>query len=164
MWAPEATSKISGHGSHVEISDVKGSVTLDGKFDGPRFEHVAKGVRFVSQRTDLTVSQLNGRLEVDGGGDLTLSDAPGNVSLTTRQRDITLENVTGRIHIENTSTATTLRFSQAPKEPIEISNARAKSTLSCPRSQPFDLDARSDNGEIETEFDDAARSASIPGK
>jgi len=39
----------------------------------------------------LTVSELSGRIEVAGGGDLTISDAPGNVTLTTRQRDVTLE-------------------------------------------------------------------------
>ncbi len=87
--------KVSGHASEVEISDVKGSATLDGEFYGPlRFERVAKGVRFVSNRTDLTVSELSGRVEVSGGGDLTVSDAPGNVTLTTRQRDVTLDNVT----------------------------------------------------------------------
>jgi hypothetical protein len=153
--------KISGHGSQVEVSDIKGSVTLDGEFYGPiRFEHVAKGVRFVSQRTDLTVSELSGRIEVAGGGDLTISDAPGNVTLTTRQRDVTLENVTGRIHVENRDGNVALRFPQPPKEQIEVSNKSGDIDLTLPAKSAFTLDARSDNGEIESEFEDSSKISS----
>ena len=155
--------RVTGRANHVEISDVRGSATTQGTFDSLRFEHVDKGVRFISNRTDLTVSQLNGRLELEGGGDLTLSDASGNVSLITKDRDITFENVMGHTHIENTSGGITLRFSQAPKEPIEISNRSGEISIELPAKASFDIDARSDNGEIETEFDDASKITTFQG-
>jgi hypothetical protein len=43
---------------------------------------VAKGVRYVSHRTDLTVTQLGGHMEV-GSGNIEIVDAPGNVNLRT---------------------------------------------------------------------------------
>jgi Putative adhesin/Domain of unknown function (DUF5668) len=155
--------RVTGRASHVEISDVRGSATTQGTFDSLRFEHVDKGVRFISNRTDLTVSQLNGRLELEGGGDLTLSDASGNVSLITKDRDITFENVMGHTHIENTSGGISLRFSQPPKEPIEISNRSGEISIELPAKAAFDIDARSDNGEIETEFDDASKVTTFQG-
>jgi len=47
-------------------------------------------VRFVSHRTDLTLSQLAGHMEASPGH-LEIYDAPGNVTVKT-QDDITLEN------------------------------------------------------------------------
>jgi hypothetical protein len=151
--------KVSGHASEVEISDVKGSATLDGEFYGPlRFERVAKGVRFVSNRTDLTVSELSGRIEVSSGGNLTVSDARGNVTLTTRQRDVTLDNVSGHIHVENRDGNVTLRFPQPPKEDIEIANQSGDVSLLLPEKSSFTINARADhNGDIETEFGDSAK-------
>lgn len=155
--------RVTGRANHIEISNIKGSATTQGTFDGLRFEHVEKGVRFISNRTDLTVSDLNGRLELEGGGDMTLSDATGNVSLVTKERDITFENVSGRIHIENSSGSVTLRFSQAPKEPIEISNRSGEISIELPAKGAFDLDARSDNGEIDSEFDDSSKVTTFQG-
>lgn len=155
--------RVSGNVDHVEVSNVQGSVTTQGTFDGMRFEHVAKGVRFLSNRTDLTVSALNGRLELESGGDLSLADASGNVSLVTKDRDITFQNVTGRIHIENTSGGVTLRFSEPPAQPIEVSNRSGAITLELPGRSAFDLDARSDNGEIETEWGDSGKLSTLGG-
>jgi DUF4097 and DUF4098 domain-containing protein YvlB len=155
--------RVTGHGNDIEIANVQGSASTQGTFDGLRFEHVTKGVRFLSNRTDLTVSQLNGRLELEGGGNLTLSDASGNVSLVTKDRDITFENVTGRIHVENTQGAVSLRFAQAPAEQIEISNRSGDINLELPSKSAFDLDARSDNGEIETEWGDQSKVSTLQG-
>jgi len=47
-------------------------------------------VRFLSQHTDLTLSQLAGHMEASPGN-LEIFDAPGNLNLRT-QDDITLEN------------------------------------------------------------------------
>jgi len=56
--------KISGTGDSVDVVDATGNFTINGEFVGPvRAEKVAKGVRFVSHRTDLTLSQLSGHME-----------------------------------------------------------------------------------------------------
>lgn len=155
--------RVTGNVDHLEISNVQGSATTQGTFDGMRFEHVAKGVRFLSNRTDLTVSELDGRLELEGGGDMTMTDAKGNVSLSTKNRDITFDNVSGQIHIENTSGGVTLRFTQPPAQPMEISNRSGAITLELPSKAAFDMDARSDNGEIETEWGDQSKVSTLQG-
>ncbi len=68
----------------MEVSSATGNFTVDGEFYGPiRAEKIAKGVRFVSQRTDLTLSQLSGHLEA-GSGNIGVADAPGNLKLRTK--------------------------------------------------------------------------------
>src|SRR5262249_114809 len=56
---------ISGKGGEVSVVSATGSLTLNGEFFGPiRAEKIAKGVRFISHRTDFTLSQLTGHLEI----------------------------------------------------------------------------------------------------
>jgi len=73
--------KISGHGGEINVSGATGGLTIEGEFYGAiRADKVAKGVRFISQRTDLTLSQLAGHMEA-GPGNLEIFDAPGNLSV-----------------------------------------------------------------------------------
>ena len=143
--------KISGHGGDINVSGATGGLTIDGEFYGAiRADKVAKGVRFVSQRTDLTLSQLSGHMEA-GPGNLEIYDAPGNLSVRT-QDDITLENAGGKVKIDNRRGNVDVRFSFLPKEDIEISNASAGITLSLPESSSFEIVADCHSGDIDSEF------------
>jgi len=143
--------KISGHGGEINVSGATGGLTIDGEFYGAiRADKVAKGVRFVSHRTDLTLSQLAGHMEASPGH-LEIYDAPGNVTVKT-QDDITLENTGGKVKIENRRGNVEVRFSAPPKDDIEIDNASAGITLSLPESSSFEIVADCHSGDIDSEF------------
>jgi hypothetical protein len=143
--------KIAGHGGEINVSGATGGLTIDGEFYGSiRADKVAKGVRFISQRTDLTLSQLAGHMEASPGN-LEIYDAPGNLSLRT-QDDITLENPGGKVKIDNRKGNVDVRFSFVPKEDIEITNASAGITLSLPESANFEIAADCHSGDINNEF------------
>src|SRR5256884_9585024 len=131
--------KISGHGGQVNISSATGGLTIDGEFFGPiRADKIAKGVRFVSQRTDLTLTQLTGHMET-GSGNLEIADAPGNLTLRTNSYDISIENAGGKVQVDNRNGNIEVRFSQPPKDDIEISNSSAPITLILPESSSFEI-------------------------
>ena len=143
--------KISGHGGEINVSSATGGLTIDGEFYGAiRADKVAKGVRFLSHRTDLTLSQLAGHMEANPGN-LEIFDAPGNLSVRT-QDDITLENAGGKVKVDNRRGNVNVRFSVAPKEDIEIGNASAGITLSLPESASFEIVADCHSGDIDSEF------------
>jgi DUF4097 and DUF4098 domain-containing protein YvlB len=143
--------KISGHGGEINVSGATGGLTIDGEFYGAiRADKVAKGVRFVSHRTDLALSQLAGHMEASPGH-LEIYDAPGNVTVKT-QDDITLENTGGKVKIDNRRGNVEVRFSAPPKEDIEIDNASAGITLSLPESSSFEIVADCHSGDIDSEF------------
>ena len=143
--------KISGHGGEINVSGATGGLTIDGEFSGPiRADKIAKGVRFVSQRTDLTLSQLAGHLEASPGH-LEIYDAPGSLNVRT-QDDILLENTGGKVKIDNRRGNAEVRFSSPPKEDIEIDNASAGITLSLPESSNFEIVADCHSGDIDSEF------------
>ncbi len=88
--------KVAGTGDSVDVTDTTGNFTINGEFVGPiRAEKIAKGVRFVSRRTDLTLSQLTGHMEA-GSGNMEIVDAPGNMILRTHEEEITVENPGGQ--------------------------------------------------------------------
>jgi len=146
--------KVSGRGGQIEIADVKGEAAVDGEFYGPVImEKVGKGARFVSRRTDLTISQLSGRFEASSGK-LAISDAPGTVSLVTRKNDIELENVAGRIHIENKDGNIELRFAQPPREEVSVANESGSIKLVLRAKSTFEVHAEARQGDVDCEFSD----------
>jgi DUF4097 and DUF4098 domain-containing protein YvlB len=144
--------KISGRGGEVSVNSATGALTLDGEFFGPiTADKVAKGVRFISQRTDLTLTQLTGHLETSSGH-LEITDAPGNLTLRTNRYDIAIENAGGKVKIDNRDGNIELRFSAPPKEDIEISNAASGITLTLPGSSSFEILADCHSCDIDSEF------------
>lgn len=144
--------KVSGRGGNVEVVNATGSLTINGEFVGPiRAEKVAKGVRFVSHRTDLTLTQLAGHMEA-GSGNLEVIDASGNLTARTRDEDIRIENVDGKLSVDNRNANIDVRFSSPPKEDVAITNASAGITLSLPESSSFDISADCRSGDIDSEF------------
>jgi Putative adhesin/Domain of unknown function (DUF5668) len=145
--------KISGRGGSIEAVNASGSFTINGEFVGPvRADKVAKGVRFVSHRTDLTLTQLSGHMEA-GSGHLDVVDAPGNLIVRSRNEDITIENAGGKVKIDDRNGNIQIRFSAPPKDDIEITNASAPITLTLPESSSFEILADCHSGEIDSEFE-----------
>lgn len=144
--------KISGHGGEINVSSATGGLTIDGEFFGPiRADKIAKGVRFVSQRTDLTITQLNGHLET-GSGSLEIADTAGNLTLRTNSYDIAIENAGGKLKVDNRNGNIEVRFSQPPKDDVEITNSSAPITLSLPESSSFEIGADCHSCDIDSEF------------
>lgn len=144
--------KISGKGGQVDVASATGSFTLDGEFYGPiRADKVAKGLRFISQRTDLTLTSLTGHLEASSGN-LDIVDAPGDIALRTNRYSVTIENATGKVKVDNRDGDVELRFSSPPKEDIEVTNTNASISLTLPGSASFNILSDCHSCDIDSEF------------
>jgi len=144
--------KISGKGGEIEANDTTGSLTVEGDFYGPvRADKVLKGVRMVSAKADLTLSALAGHMEA-GSGNLDIVDAPGNLTLRTRDSEINVENAGGKLNIDNRNASVSVRFSSAPKEDVQITNSSSEISLTVPGSANFEIQADCHNCEISSEF------------
>ena len=155
--------KVSGKGGEIEVSSATGSLTVDGDFYGPvRADRIAKGLRVVSAKTDLTLSALSGHLEA-GSGNLDIVDAPGNLTLRTRDVEVNIENPGGKVSIDNRNAQTTVRFSSAPKDDVQITNSSAGISLTIPGSSSFEIVADCRNCDIESEFTGLAAAKSESG-
>jgi DUF4097 and DUF4098 domain-containing protein YvlB len=155
--------KLAGKGGEVDVTTASGGLTVDGEFYGPiRADKIAKGVRYISQRSDLTLSQLSGHLEL-GSGNLEITDAPGNLQLRTNRYDVDVENVGGKAKIENRDGTVELRSSSPPKDDIDITNANAIISLSLPASSSFEITADCHSCDIDSDFSGGTLSKSSAG-
>ncbi len=145
--------RVAGTGGSVDVTDATGSFTINGDFVGPvRAEKISKGVRLISRRTDLTISQLTGHMEA-GTGNIEIVDAPGNVILRTHEEEINVENPGAKVKIDNRNGNIELRFSSPPKDDIDITNASAGISLSMPENSNFQIVADCHSGDIDSEFE-----------
>jgi DUF4097 and DUF4098 domain-containing protein YvlB len=143
---------LTGRGDSVDLGDIQGTVLVDGEFFGPiRIHEIARAVRYTSERTQLTIGRLPGRLEMDSGS-LTISDTPASVRLTTRDRDIEFENVTGAIQIVNRNGQVEARFRQPPREDISITNDSGNVDVVLPAGTNAQIAASSQSGNVECDF------------
>ena len=155
--------KLAGKGGEVDVTSASGGLTVDGEFYGPiRADKIARGVRYISQRSDLTLSQLSGHLEL-GSGNLEITDAPGNLQLRTNRYDVDVENVGGKARIENRDGTIEVRSSSPPKDDIDITNANAIISLSLPATSSFEISADCHSCDIDSDFSGGTLSKTSSG-
>ena len=149
--------KLSGRGDEVEITDVKGEAAIEGEFFGPiRLARIAKGARFQSQRTTLTITALAGHLDADSG-DIEIADSIGDVTLDTQKNDVRLENVAGRIQLEDHDGDVEMRFAQPPRADISVDDGSGNISVTLPSQAAFQMDAQSQSGDADSDFSDVKK-------
>lgn len=141
---------VEGRLSEVSVSDVKGSVQLDGEFqESVKLARISKTVTFKSSRTDMEFSKIDGELDLNSD-DLHADNLTGPVRLTTRSKQIRLEGVSGdlRLKDENGGVEVTMRSLGN----VQIDNRKGDIQLSVPEKSGFRVDARTRDGEIQSDF------------
>ncbi|TAM83183.1 MAG: hypothetical protein EPN47_06180 [Acidobacteria bacterium] len=148
----DGSVEIEGRGEDVGVRDVTGSVTVEGNFSGAtRFEAVARTLRYNSSRTNLMTQNLTGNLTMDMSN-LTANGVGGPFELSTRDKDILLENFKFNVKIVNSNGAVHLQTTTPPTHPIDVDLKKGDITLSLPVSSNFQVDAVSHNGGVSCDF------------
>lgn len=144
--------KITGKGGEVSVVNATGGMTLNGEFYGPiRAEKIAKGIRFISRRTDFTLTQLTGHMAIESGN-FEIVDAPGNLTLRTSSADVNIENPGGKVNLDNRNGNIQVRYSSVPKDDIQISNSSSEITLNLPSGTSFEIQADCHSCDIDSDF------------
>ena len=145
--------RLSGRGNEIDVSDVAGDATFDGEFFGPiRVRNVVKTTHYTSQRSDLTLVHMTGRMELDSG-DLQVSDVAGSAKLTTHNKDVDVENVAGQLDVSDSHGDIKIHYSQPPADDINVTNDSGEVELTMPEKSSFEISAFSRGGEISTDFE-----------
>jgi DUF4097 and DUF4098 domain-containing protein YvlB len=143
---------LQGVANEVSMEDVDGAVHLDGEFhESVRLVRVSKAVTFRSSRTDMEFARLDGRLDLDSG-DLRADSVAGPSRLTTHSKDISLEGLSGDLRLENSNG--TVEISLNKPGNIQIDNHKGDVQVSIPPNTGMKVEARTRQGEIESEFEE----------
>src|ERR1700686_216708 len=141
---------VQGHVNEVSVADVKGALQLDGEFqESVKLARVTKAVTFKSSRTDMEFSRIEGTLDLDSD-ELHAEQITGPLHLTTRSKNIRLEEVSGDVRLQDDNGAVEVGMRTLGN--IQIDNRNGDVQLSLPDKASFRLDARTRDGEIQTDF------------
>lgn len=156
--------RLDGHGGEVDLANISGDATIDGEFYGPiRARNVAQTTRFMSAVSNLTVGKLLGQMEMDSG-DFSVSHVKGSLTLSTTNKDLTLDDVEGRVDLTDKRGDISLRFMAPPHDDVRIADESGNIDITLPASASFTISAISRDGQIENDFAGSALKSSTSGQ
>ena len=143
---------VDGRGSDIEATDVTGAATVSGEFSGSvQFANVGQSVRFSSSRTDLTAQKLTGKLNMELGS-LEVRGVEGPFEISTRQKDITLDDFKHSVKITSSNGDVRLSTRTAPTQPVQVDLKKGEITIDLPGKSSFQVEANSQHGQVECDF------------
>lgn len=143
---------IEGHGKDLNLSDMSGPVSMSGEFFGTtHLEHILGPIRFHTSRTDLQLGRLDGEVEISPNADLSADQIAGPVTLNTRNRNITLDRVTGDLAVTNGNGSVDLTVAP-PIGNVTVENRNGSVNVTVPNEAGFVVQAETTNGDVNNEF------------
>jgi len=144
--------ELDGRGDDIEIADVSDTVTVHGEFSGAiQFRNVANTLRYDSLRTNMTAQKLSGSLNMEVGS-MEVNGIDGPLEVTTRQKDITVNNFKHTLRITDSDGQITLQTSTLPTHDIQVESKNGAVELTLPQGSSFQIEAGSRHGEVECDF------------
>jgi len=141
---------IGGRLNEVSVTDIKGAAQLEGEFmESVKLARISKTVAFKSSRTDMEFSRIDGDLDLDSD-DLHAEQVTGPVHLTTRSKQIRLEEVSGDVRLQDENGGVTVSMRSLGNVQIDSRNGDVQ--LDIPEKAGFHVDARTRDGEIKSDF------------
>ena len=141
---------VDGRVNEVSVSDVKGGVQLEGEFqESVKLARIAKTVTFKSSRTDMEFSRIEGSLDLDSD-DLHAEQITGPLRLTTRSKNIRLQEVSGDVRLQNDNG--TIELGMRTLGNVQVDSRNGAIQLSVPDKAGFRVDARTREGEVQSDF------------
>lgn len=156
--------RLDGRGGEVDLANITGDATVDGEFYGPiRARAVGQTTRFTSTVSNLTVGKLKGQMEMDSG-DFSVSHVKGSLTLNTTNKDLTLDDVEGRVDLTDKRGDISLHFTVPPHDDIRIADESGNIDITLPANSSFTISAISRGGQIENDFAGSALKSSTSGQ
>lgn len=141
-----------GRARDLSFSEIAGPASIDGEFFGTtHLQHITGSVRFHTSRTELRFARLDGEVEISPNADLQADQLIGPLTLTTRNRNITLDRVAGDVSVTNRNGSVDVT-SAPPLGNISIENRNGSVNVTLPEKAGFTVQAETTNGDLENDF------------
>ena len=142
---------VQGKFNDITATDLTGAISFDGDFYGElRLEKVAKGVHFHSSRTEMEFAKIDGEMNMTPD-QLQVTSVEGPVRVVTRSKDLHLQQVKGDVDVEDENASIEVQPA-SPVGNVRVQNKRGSIDFVAPENANFTLQARADNGEINSDI------------
>jgi DUF4097 and DUF4098 domain-containing protein YvlB len=141
---------VDGHCNDLTFSEVKGKIAVNGEIFGEtHMENVSGPIHLHTSVTELEVASLPGDLTLNPD-DLRVTEAKGQVRVTTHSKDVDLSQIYGESYVED-------RDGRISVEPagafgVEAKNTKGDVEVTLPPNASAAVNARTHNGDIVSDF------------
>ncbi len=143
---------LAGKGHDITISDIDGAISMSGDFFGEtHLEHVSGTVTFRTTRTDLQLGRVAGEVDISSHADLSASEIVGPVVLNTRNRNVTMDRVSGDLSVVDRNGSVDLT-SAPPLGNVTVENRNGSVHVTLPTGVGFVTQADTTDGELQNDF------------
>lgn len=137
--------------SDVTLSGVRGHAEVIGEHGSIRAERVQGDLKLTAPHCEVEVENLGGSLTANLQGDpLTAASIQGGVKIVASASDVKLTDVKGPIEVSGTHTPVEVI---RPGANVEVNTTNQEIRLISPAARGFRIDARSDQGEVESDLE-----------
>jgi len=127
---------ITARNGSVDVSGVKGNATISNSFAPITVENVQGDLTINGRNNSLDVQRVDGDLRAESSfQNVTIRDARSSVNINSRNGDLLLS------------------FVRPPQKNIQISSRFGNVTLELPPGSSFTIDARTQFGQVDSEFE-----------
>jgi len=128
--------RIETRNGSVDVSGVKGSATIDNSFAPINVQNVQGDLTISGRNNGIDVRHVEGDVRADSSfQNVTIKDPRGAVSVTSRNGDLLLS------------------FERPPVKDVSIGSRFANVTVELPSSSAFAIDAHTEFGDVESDFE-----------
>ena len=141
---------LQGDLNDLTLSEIHGTVTQNGAILGDVHVETVKGpVHLHTTVTTVDVAALPGDMTLDSDN-LRVTEAVGDVRVTTHEKDVDLSQIYGDTYVENRAGSITI--APAGVYGIEAKNSKGDVEITLPPNAAGVVDGRTHNGDIVTDF------------
>jgi DUF4097 and DUF4098 domain-containing protein YvlB len=141
---------IDGDVNDLTLSEVKGKITQSGEILGDvHIENAAEPIHLHTSVTDLQVAELLGDLTLNSD-DLRVTEAKGQVRITTHSKDVDLSQIYGDTFVEDRDGRVSVE--PAGNYAVDAKNSKGDVELTLPPDASASLNVRTHNGDIVSDF------------
>lgn len=142
----------SARADDIELNEIGGQAIVEGQFTGNiDFRKIDKSLRFVSEKTTLTIERLKGRAHLSDG-DLEVEDILGPMKLRSRSKDVRVSGFATPLEIELNRGDIELSPGSSTLAQITAKTSSGAVTLHLPENAKYDLEAITKRGEVDNLF------------
>jgi hypothetical protein len=128
--------RIETRNGSVEVSRVNGNAVIENSYAPVSVENVQGALTITGRNNSVDVQHIEGDIRADSSyQNVTIKDPRGAVTVTSRNGDLLLS------------------FDRAPQKDVSIDARYANVTLELPSSSAFRIDARTEYGEVDSDFE-----------
>jgi hypothetical protein len=148
-------TKITNEFGSVDVKRINGNLEVRNRNGSVQADEVKGDAKIDGSFGDISVTDIAGNLEVDDrNGSVDVLRVEKDAMVRNRFHSVKLVDVKGSVNVENENGGIEVRYSQPPKNNIQLTSKFSDITVVVPSGSSFSIDARTRYSSISTDFNE----------